>query len=383
MFRELSSNVAIIALAFAASVGIAHAQSAPSAQGTSTGAVFAASNARNGNEITMYARNPRGALRLVGTFPTGGRGEGGINDPLQSSASVVATPDHRFLLVANAGSGDVSVFRILPEGLALASVTPSGGGNPVSIAVHGNLVYVVNFGGNVHTAGFALEASGRLRHVKDSIRPLSSLDSNPSTVAFTPDGSRLVVSERLTNRIDVFTVDADGSLSNPVFNASQGVEPFGLAFTPGGALLVTEAGSGATSSYAVEPDNTLGVITRLAPSGGAADCWVATDGRNAWVTNTVTGSIGAYAVARNGALDPLGVVASVPAAEPVLFPDIEPATSFPLDIAVSDDDRFVYVDFSDTGRIVGYRIAANGALSKIADVPDGEPQTGVEGLAAY
>lgn len=57
-----------------------HAQNA---DGTA-GALFLATNNANHNEITMYNRLANGKLRLVGRFPTGGRGEGGANDPLQS-----------------------------------------------------------------------------------------------------------------------------------------------------------------------------------------------------------------------------------------------------------------------------------------------------------
>ena len=51
----------------------------------------------------------------------------------------------RFLLAAAAGSNQVSVLRIQPGGLLrLATVVSSGGVLPVSVAVHGSLVYVAN-----------------------------------------------------------------------------------------------------------------------------------------------------------------------------------------------------------------------------------------------
>ena len=83
-------------------------------------------------------------MRRIGAFPTGGRGGRGVNDPLKAGSSLTLTSGHSLLLAVNAGSGDISVFRVLRNGLALTSVTPSGGGDPVSIAGHGNLVHVVS-----------------------------------------------------------------------------------------------------------------------------------------------------------------------------------------------------------------------------------------------
>ena len=381
----MSKRIMLAAALTAATASAAAAQTTAPAFGTSTGAVFASTNAATGNEVVMWSRSAQGALQRIGAFSTGGRGEGGINAPLKAGYSLTLTADHAFLLAANAGSGDISVFRVLPNGLALASVTPSGGGNPISIAEHGNLVYVVNAGGDYQLSGFEIQASGTLKPVKNALHALSTPDSGASTVAFSPDGTRLVVTERLARTVDVFTVDADGTLSNPVFNPSLGTEPFSEAFTPGGVLLVTEANFGqkasTVSSYTIKADNTLGVITSQATSGGFGACWIVTDGQDALVSNTGSSSLGAYAVAGNGTLQPFGVVASAP---PIAPPAAgQPDSAFPLDLAASQDNRFVYAGLSGNGQIVGYQVSTNSGLSRIASVPFGQPHTGAEGLAAY
>ena len=380
------SKTTMLAAAFTAvTASAAVAQTPTPAFGTSTGAVFASTNAATGNEVVMWSRNAQGALQRIGAFSTGGRGEGGVNDPLRAGYSLTLTSDHSFLLAANAGSGDISVFRVLPNGLALASVTPSGGGNPISIAEHGGLVYVVNAGGDYQLSGFEIDASGTLKPVRNSLHALSTPDGGASTVAFSPDGTKLVVTERLAETVDVFTVDADGSLSNPVFNPSLGTEPFSEAFTPSGVLLVTEANFGqkasTTSSYTVNADNTLKVITGQAPAGGFGACWIVTDGQDALVSNTASSSFGAYAVTGNGTLRPFGVVASVPLTVPPAAG--QPDSAFPLDLAASQDNRFVYAGLSANGRVVGYRVSTNSGLSQIVSVPFGQPHTGAEGLAAY
>ena len=181
----------------------------------------------------MYNRASNGVLSLVGCFPTGDRGEGGVNDPFHSQGSLLLSPDHTYLLTVNAGSSDISLFRVFGSGLILQSVTPTGGSSPVSLAMHDNLVYVINYAGGYHTAGFRLESWGGLTRLKSSRQTLSGpADLGASTVAFSPDGSKLVITERITNKIDVFTVNSDGSLSNPVYNTSAGPEPSPLPLSP-------------------------------------------------------------------------------------------------------------------------------------------------------
>lgn len=346
------------------------------------GAVFAATNDANRNEIVMYARSATGALKYIGNFATGGRGEGGINDPLQSESSLALSNDHRFLLAVNAGSSTISVFQVDHSGLRLLSVAPSKGGNPVSIAIHDDLVYVANFGGNFHTAGFHLRPSGKLDFIRNSKQPLSTLDTEPSTIAFSPDGSRLIVTERQTNKIDVFSVATDGSLTNPVVDTSEGIEPFGATFARSGALLVSEAGSGSVSSYNINADNSFSVITPKSPSSGIATCWVITGGAHVFTTSAVTSNVSAYDLGSAGDLSPIGSVLTQPGTVPAIFPPIG-VTAFPIDLEITPDNQYLYVVFSALGRIIGYQVAQDGKLTEIAAVSAFSPQIGVEGLAVY
>jgi 6-phosphogluconolactonase len=109
------------------------------------GAVFVQTNDAAANAVEAFGRDGMGGLGRVGSFPTGGKGNGMPHLP--SQGSVVVTQNGRRLLVVNAGSNDVSVFDIDENGLALVGVTPAGGDVPTSIAVHGDLVYVLSTGG--------------------------------------------------------------------------------------------------------------------------------------------------------------------------------------------------------------------------------------------
>jgi 6-phosphogluconolactonase (cycloisomerase 2 family) len=346
------------------------------------GAVFVATNDVKHNQIVMYSRSSTGSLSYVGKFDTGGRGQGGINDPLQSESSLTLSGDYKFLLAVNAGSSTLSVFEVHKDGLRLLETKSTEGGNPVSVTMHDDLVYVANVGGNLHTAGFHLKPWGELEFIPNSRQPLSSLDTEPGTIAFSPDGTQLIVTERQTSKIDVFSVASDGSLTNPVANAAQGIEPFGASFAPSGVLLVSEAGSGAVSSYAVNADNSLSVITSKSPSSGIATCWVIPGGSYAYATSAITSSISAYKLGSGGDLTPLGITLTEAGVAAAIFPPVG-VTAFPLDVEVTPDSKFVYVVYSALGQVIGYQVGDNGQLTKITSVTPYNPQIGVEGLAVY
>src|SRR5205085_3684903 len=72
---------------------------------------------------------------------------GAESDHLASQGSLVFDRHHKLLIAVNAGSDAVSTFRVDGDALSLVNVVPSGGEFPASIAVHHDLVYVLNAGG--------------------------------------------------------------------------------------------------------------------------------------------------------------------------------------------------------------------------------------------
>lgn len=151
----------------------------------------------------------------------------------------------------------VSVLRVGPRTLTVTDVEPSVGGSPVSVAVSGSLVYVLNAATD-SIAGFRLSPHGDLTPIFDSVRPLSGSGTAPAQIAFSPDGDVLLVTEKATNRIVTFHVQADGRPGLALMQASVGQTPFGFAFGKCGQVFVSEAFGGApnasaTSSYEVDP----------------------------------------------------------------------------------------------------------------------------------
>src|ERR1700723_3452166 len=110
-------------------------------------AVFVQTDATSGNHVVAYHRAADGALSPAGSYRTGGLGGvlgGSVVDHTASQGSLTYDPWHNLLYAVNAGSNTVSVFAVNGDHLALRQVLGSGGTFPVSVAVHANLVYVVN-----------------------------------------------------------------------------------------------------------------------------------------------------------------------------------------------------------------------------------------------
>lgn len=177
-----------------------------------TGAVFVMTNSASRNEIVTYKRNLDGSLEQGSRFSTGGRGSGGLTDPLGSQGSLTLTTDRSFLLAVDAGSGTVSVFRVDGAGLSLVDRIACGGSEPVAVAQRGNLVYLLNAGGSSNVVGFRLAFNGKLRPIEKSIAFLTTANSGAASLAFSPDGQFLLVTEKLTNSVDAFRVRPDGTL---------------------------------------------------------------------------------------------------------------------------------------------------------------------------
>ena len=205
---------------------------------------FTQTNDENVNEIVVYERSADGRLAAIATHATGGRGNGVPHLPSQSS--IVISPDARFVLVANTGSGDVSTFAITADGIDLAGRTAVGGA-PTSIATHRDLVYVLTTGDDTGVRGFRLAADGALVALAGDRLELSAPDADPAQVAFSPDGATLVVSERGTDCLTTFAIGDDGSAGARGIVASAGPTPYGFEFTSSGGLVVTEAAGGGSA----------------------------------------------------------------------------------------------------------------------------------------
>ena len=362
-------------------------------------AVYAMTNDVTGNEIVIYDRAPNGLLTLVETVATAGLG--GIGEPpepvdaLGSQAPLILSDNGRWLFAVNAGSDDISVFRVEADGgLTLTDLEPSGGPFPVSLTHHGSLLYVLNSGGDGNISGFTFDpVAGDLAPLPGSTRGLGAGGTNPpfflvspAQVGFNPKGDMLVVTEKGSNEIHVFTVDPGGiPAAQPVTSISNGFTPFGFGFDKRGRLIVAEAfgtgsqpppptlGAGAISSYEIRSDGSLKLLSGSVGNFQTATCWLETgQGRFAYATNNASNTITGYRIAKDGSvslLDADGVTANTGLA--------------PVDLAVSGNGRFLYTVNAFSGTVSMFKInKSDGSLTALGEIGGLPFDDGAVGIAA-
>ncbi len=334
--------------------------------------VYTQSNDADRNEAIAFRSNEDGTLSPLGHYVTGGRGSG--KPHLASQSSVAVADDGTRLFVTNAGSDQLSVFSIGADGLELEGCLPSGGESPTSVAVHGELAYVLNAGATPNISGFTIEAGG-IAPLELSTRPLSADSADPAQIAFSPEGKTLVVTERGTNSISTYAVGADGLAEGPTTIASSGATPYGFDFA-GGTLVVTEAfggevGAAAASSYRLD-DSELQPVSGSVRNTRSEVCWavVSKDGRFVYVTNFGDGTISRYVTAADGSLE---------LDDPVAATTVEGVKGV-RDEALSRDGRFLYALHADAQRVFGWALEDDGGLTPVGSF-DGLPAT-VAGLAS-
>jgi len=336
-------------------------------------AVYVQTNDATDNQVIVFSRVADGALAPAGRYSTGGRGTGLPH--LASAGSVVLSDDGRWLLVVNAGSDELSLFAVQPDGLRLADRVRSGGSKPTSVAVSGTLVYVLN-NGTPNISGFNL-TDGKLTALAGSTRPLSSTNADPAQISFTPGGGALIATERGTNSISSYVVDQRGYAQGPTTIKSSGQTPYGFGLTNDGSLIVSEAfggamGAAAASSYAVSGAGELTMMSGSVGDTRSEVCWVALtqDDRFAYVTNFGDGTVSCYEIASDGRLklhDP--VAGSARQGEKGL-----------RDEAISGDGRYLYAIDPDAQKLFGWAVGQGGHLTPAGQF-SGVPGT-VAGLAA-
>jgi 6-phosphogluconolactonase (cycloisomerase 2 family) len=337
----------LLVLALAVTGAFALPGSAVAAKGNSSavsGYVYLDGNTAGANTIAAYTRAPGGSLTPTPGSPFAAGGEG-LGKGLGSQGAIQTADQGRFVLAVDAGSNQISVLQVNPDNGSLTQVSgspfSSDGVEPVSIAVHGDLVYVANDGNASESAnytGFVLTKSGELVPVPNSTVDAPGAANDLGDVLFDGNGKHLVGTEVASSKIDSFQVDNRGGLETAPGSpyAAQGLGAFGSAFRPTNPhqLFVSNAhnvGSdvGTVSSFDVAQSGELSSI------GGSpfadlqnAPCWVAItpDGRDLFAINTGSGTVSRFSIDGRGDLILLGSTpvngeGGVGGTDPTITPD--------------------------------------------------------------
>ena len=335
------------------------------------GAVYLLDNSAGGNHVLAYARSVNGQLTAKGSFATGGTGTG---SGLGSQGAVILDNSNQYLFAVNAGSNDISSFRVTNEGLTWIDKIGSGGNTPISLTLNDDVLYVLNAGGTGNIHGFKVN-DGHFTSVAGSTQSLSSEAAGPAQIQFNHEGTALVVTEKNTNTIDVYPIN-NGVAGTRASFPSTGVTPFGFAFGNNDEFFVSDAyggmaGQSALTSYSLSNISNLVLLSGPVATTQTSACWVAVtnNGRFAYTANTGSATISGFSISNSGVVTLLnanGVSGNT-------------GTS-PADLALSNNSHFLYARNGSGNSISIFEVAASGSLSNIGTIT-GLP-SGSAGLAA-
>lgn len=341
------------------------------------------------NTVAGFARAADGRLSpLAGSpFAVGGQG---LAAGLGSQGSLQLSEDGRYLLAVAAGSNQIAVLRVQPDGALVpvpGSPFPANGAQPVSLAVVDHTVFVANTGtaatqpgdcsitsgGGSNYTGFHLDERGQLTPLANAtycVPPGSGLGD----VLLSPNGRHLLGVRVNPSLIDSFDVDEAGELTvspgSPF--AAQAAGPFGSSFRPTNSAQVfvsnAHAGpnAGSVSAYTVARNATLTPVSGSPfPDQQTAPCWLAisSDGRYLFAVNTASQTVSSFAIAADGTLTLLG------AAQSHVGGTI-------TDVALTRSGRLLYVLQGGATAVTGFS-AQGGALTELPGAPFPLPASAV------
>jgi 6-phosphogluconolactonase (cycloisomerase 2 family) len=292
------------------------------------GHVYTLDNNGDSNGVVILNRLADGTLAemTASPVPTGGKGlvipQGG---DLDSQGPLRIHGKH--LLAANPGSDSIAVFEITPSGgLEPVAGSPfrSGGSHPMSLAVHGDLVYVANQAvpfANPASApnitGFRLDKAGHLTPIAGSTIEFP-FGEGPAQVEFNRAGTVLAVTAGFQSDGSVrsFAVESNGLLKEGPGSPFKASRESGLSGTVGFSftaddrrIMVTNFRGSAIRVFSVDPKTAA-----LTPEGEPysnhqrAMCWAALgpDGKTLYASNYVTNNVSVFSIAGDGTLDLVG-----------------------------------------------------------------------------
>jgi hypothetical protein len=352
---------------------------AAGAQGLGSGdvhAVFVQTNDTAGNQVVVYRRGAGGALSFSARYNTGGVGvalSGAVVDKLASQGALALDAGARALVAVNGGSNSITEFQVDGARLTGRQSVASGGTIPVSLALNGGWVYVLNAGGTGSVQGFDLNSLHRIPGSARNLNLTPGLTpqflNTPGQIGFTPDGRHLIVTTKANGSdIDVFSVAPDGALSaTPVVNPSATPVPFGFTFNPAGDLVVAEAGTSALTTYEIRADGRL-VELHSVTNGLAALCWVTKAGNHYFGANAGSATITGYRVGSAG----LPTVISETATD-----------AGSIDLAAAPDGTALYAETGGADIVDAFSVHHDGSLSLTGSsvAPELPGHSGLEGIA--
>jgi 6-phosphogluconolactonase (cycloisomerase 2 family) len=396
------------------------------------------------NCVVHYRRASDGTLTEVERIRTGGAGSGEFKpisgqesapNAFEGAASVVLSPDRKFLFVTNGGNNSVSSFAVAEDGhLTQVDCKPTGNpfmgksGTAKSLAFSASkgVLYVLHSFGPDHLRLMSVDREGRLAARKEryTVNTKEKTDRVPTMAVLSPDGRFLLVGTTFDQPIAhtgtypdgspilwvqnpngsyrviasnapdpdgliVFPVGEDGALGAASFQDGKAGSPFYLAFLHGrpDTLVIGYAVGDGCALATIDPKGKLNVgpIVKIDTSRGLPSelCWLAVspDDKFVYATNFGYSYVTSYRINGSGL-----EIAKDPASHKIPGDGTArglntTVTSGPADSWVTPDGAFIYQIYGNAAKLVGYATEPDGSLTEVARV--GIPYNSPVGLAGF
>src|SRR5262245_56179347 len=393
------------------------------------------------NCVVHYLRSPEGNITESERSLTRGAGSGEFKptsgqesapNAFEGAASVILSPDRRFLFTTNGGDNSVSSFAVGEDG-RMTFVDVCATGNPVegrsgtakSLAYSASkgVLYALHSFGPDHLRLLSVGVGGKLSarperytvNTHDKPNRVSTMvvltpdekfvfvgttfDEPAST---NPDGSPILWVRRpggslrsiASNAPDpdglaVFPVRADGTLGTASFYDSKGGSPFYIAFLHNqpDTFVVGEAVGDGVCLGKIDANGKVTVSPPLTIDTSAGKpselCWLAVspDDRTVYATNFGYSNISSYHINGKGlelAKDPACPKVPGDGSFRALCGDV---SSGPSDNWVSPDGAYLYQIYGNASKLVGYATRPDGSLEEVTSVAI--PYNSPQGLAGF
>lgn len=270
-----------------------------------------------GNNVTLLAVNKgNGQLSVpVNTNPIPPSTPPNIFAAGTGPIAMAMGPAGTFLYVANQGSGNITGFTIDPTTGNLGAVagspflitpgnTPASHPRSIAVSPKGNFLFVTDPAlGTV--ASFSIDAHGVLTESAGSPFALGA-GATPAFVTVEATGRFVYVTDPAHNSVLAFSIQSGGSLS-PITGSpfAAGNQPGAMTSGPqGAALYVANQGSNDVSAFVIDSNTgALGAVTG-SPflTGGKGPSYLAASSTFLYVTDATTNDVAAFTIGSNGAL---------------------------------------------------------------------------------
>jgi 6-phosphogluconolactonase (cycloisomerase 2 family) len=139
---------------------------------------------------------------------------------------------------------------------------------------------------------------------------------------------------------------------------------FAFTFDSEGSLVIVNAAFGNLSTYNINANGSLSLVSRGGPDGQRAACWVTVVDGNFYAANAGSANLSQYTIDENGTVALVNPIA---------------ATDIPGAVDMATSGHFLYAQSGASGTVKAFAVNEDGSLSPIGSwtVPDGGSQEGI------